>query len=370
MGCRGFLLFILAQMCVALEITSPSSHGTRAGTNTSVPCTFTVGDSPVDLSRLSILWRFQGKLILSYDGAASPLYPGVSLNISRIKDGDASLSIANTTISDGGIYNCSVTYNTEQKETHVRLDVVAPPQMTITGRIVVGNKESILSSSVTGFYPVDIEVKWFRDGESLRNVNVSSPQRNPDGTYSVTSTVTIIPTEENRDQTISCRVRHYALSEPLQEAFQLTYGAVPSIKITSSTFYLNKEQDLICKAWGFYPESIAVNWFLNRTLVEAAKTRRLNDSAVESIYRFLPTEQTQGMELSCQVGHGTLSSPLVKKLLVTGIELYRHKALPLTLSVLTVIIIACTTVYFYRKVKISKYPSLSEGLTKSSAFIY
>ncbi|KAM8962494.1 uncharacterized protein RCH25_038045 [Pelodytes ibericus] len=316
MGYRGFLLFILPQICVALEITSPSSHVTKAGTNTSVPCTFTVGDSPVDLSSLLILWRFQGKLILSYAGTASPLYPGVSLNISRIKDGDASLSIANTTIYDAGIYRCSITYNKENKEKTVRLDVLAPPQITITGRIIIMNKESILSSSITGFYPVDIEVKWFRDGESLHNVKVSSPQRNPDGTYSVTSTVTIIPTEENRDQTFSCRVQHETLSEPLQEDFKLIYGAVPSINIISSTFYLNKEQDLICQAWGFYPESIAVNWFLSGTLVEAAKTRRLNDLAVESIYRFLPTEQTQGMELSCQVGHGTLSSPLVKKLLV------------------------------------------------------
>uniref|UniRef100_A0A8C5PR17 Ig-like domain-containing protein n=1 Tax=Leptobrachium leishanense TaxID=445787 RepID=A0A8C5PR17_9ANUR len=90
------------------------------------------------------------------------------------------------------------------------------------------------------------------------------------------------------------------------------------IAITSGTFYLNKEEEVICQVWGFYPEPITVSWFLNGTLVESIETQRINSTAVESIYQFTPTEKNQGLELSCEVEHETLSRPLVTKLLVEG----------------------------------------------------
>uniref|UniRef100_A0A8C5PTS4 Ig-like domain-containing protein n=1 Tax=Leptobrachium leishanense TaxID=445787 RepID=A0A8C5PTS4_9ANUR len=94
--------------------------------------------------------------------------------------------------------------------------------------------------------------------------------------------------------------------------------SVPSADITYRTLILNKEQDLICRVWGFYPESIIVSWFLNGSLVESTNTRWINSSAVETVYMFTPTEENQGLELSCEVEHDTLSSPLVTKLLVEG----------------------------------------------------
>uniref|UniRef100_A0A8C5PTT2 Ig-like domain-containing protein n=1 Tax=Leptobrachium leishanense TaxID=445787 RepID=A0A8C5PTT2_9ANUR len=97
---------------------------------------------------------------------------------------------------------------------------------------------------------------------------------------------------------------------------------VPSADITYRTLILNKEQDLICRVWGFYPESIIVSWFLNGSLVESTNTRWINSSAVETVYMFTPTEENQGLELSCEVEHDTLSSPLG---VVWGVEsIYRN----------------------------------------------
>ncbi|XP_075175659.1 uncharacterized protein LOC142246482 [Anomaloglossus baeobatrachus] len=121
------------------------------------------------------------------------------------------------------MYKCSVIYGLEMKEKEVRLDIGIPPQVTVTKKTVVVNVESVLRCSATGFYPVDIDIKWFKDGEKLNGISTEDPRRNPDGTFSVDSTVTIIPTEEDREQIFSCRVYHDFLQEPLETDFRLVY---------------------------------------------------------------------------------------------------------------------------------------------------
>uniref|UniRef100_A0A8C5QSZ5 Ig-like domain-containing protein n=1 Tax=Leptobrachium leishanense TaxID=445787 RepID=A0A8C5QSZ5_9ANUR len=302
-------------------MVAPTFHRARMGSDVLIPCTFTIDKPSVDIWQLALSWRFQESKVLGFDNNISSTHPRASINTARIKYGDVSLYIPNAMISDGGIYKCLIIYSTERQNKEIRLDIEAPPQITITKRLVVTNRQSVLRAAITGFYPVDINVKWFKDGETtepLTNYTVSTPQRNPDGTYSVTSMVTIMPTEEDKHRSFSCRVQHESLSEPLREDFHLIYGAFPSAEITSSAFYLNKEQELICHVWGFYPESITVNWFLNSSLVDSTKTRWINSSALEAVYKFTPTEKNQGLELSCEVEHDTLSHPLVRKLLVEG----------------------------------------------------
>ncbi|KAE8577599.1 hypothetical protein XENTR_v10022969 [Xenopus tropicalis] len=226
------------------------------------------------------------------------------------------MSVSNAQISDGGTYSCSVTYGTEWQEKEIRLEIQAPPQINITNKLVTENKESALSAAITGFYPVDIDIKWLREGEILAGGTELPPQRNADGTYRVTSTVTIVPTEGNRNQNFSIRVQHESLSAPLQEDFPLIYEAAPMMNISHGPFYVNEEQTLMCRVWGYYPEDIAVSWFLNGSRVEPSEIKRINSSALELPYRFLPTAESQGMEISCVVEHRALTEPLVQSLKV------------------------------------------------------
>ncbi|XP_063285633.1 signal-regulatory protein beta-1-like [Pelobates fuscus] len=193
------------------------------GSETLIPCTFTVDKPPMDPRFLVVFWYFQGKEILSYDDTMSTSDTRFSINTTRAIEGDASLTVSRVTVADNGVYKCAIMYLPQKKAKDVSLLVYAPPEITITGRNAVINKESILNSSITGFYPVDVDFKWFRDGEILNNYTVSTPQRNPDGTHGVHSTVTIIPTEEDKHQIFSCRVQHESLSEPLYKYFTLEY---------------------------------------------------------------------------------------------------------------------------------------------------
>ncbi|XP_066433989.1 uncharacterized protein [Eleutherodactylus coqui] len=258
-----------------LVLTGPSVHATSLGSNALVPCKFTVDNPPVDLTHLMIFWLFQDKEILSYNETVRRTSSRYSLSTEALSTGIANLTVSNIQIPDGGMYKCSVIYKSDRKEKTVRLDIedlkliakimaeelaivmprlISPVQVgfvnrrsdvtnihkilaihnnfklrpeshmspvTITGTTVVLNEESILRCSVTGFYPVDISIKWFRGREMLRDVTVDEPRRNSDGRYSVDSTATITPTEEDREQNFSCRVQHESLKKPLQEEFRL-----------------------------------------------------------------------------------------------------------------------------------------------------
>ncbi|XP_018096914.2 tyrosine-protein phosphatase non-receptor type substrate 1 isoform X2 [Xenopus laevis] len=313
----GFLcIFLLFQTGSVLEVIAPFRHIARKGFNILIPCTFHVDKFPAHPKLFAIEWDYYGRRILTYDNGVNTTDPRFSLNSTTAPWGVASLSVSNTQVSDGGRYTCTVTYGTEQQETQIILEIQAPPQITIPNKVVSENKTSVLRASITGFYPQDLDVKWLRDGEILPGVTVNKSQRDPDGTHSTTSTVTIVPTKENRNQSFSIRLQHESLSVPLQEDFQLIYGVAPFITIIYEPFYVNKEQPLMCRVWGYYPESIAVSWLVSGSHVEASEIKRINSSALESSYQFLPTAESQGMEISCVVEHQALTQPLVQTLKV------------------------------------------------------
>ncbi|XP_069590960.1 H-2 class II histocompatibility antigen, A-F beta chain-like [Ranitomeya imitator] len=217
--CVVFVL--LLQAGVALEISAPTTYLATLGSDNVIPCKYTIEKPPVDPGFFSAFWLFQGKEILSFDNEVITTDPRYSLDTEKALQGRVDLSISDISVSDAGVYTCSVRYNPEWKMRDVTVYVQAPPQVAITSRTV--NEKSVLLCSVTGFYPADIEIKWFRGSERLSDVTEDRLLRNLDGTYSVNSTLTITPTEKDREQNFSCRVQRESLKQPLQEDFHLGY---------------------------------------------------------------------------------------------------------------------------------------------------
>ncbi|XP_077129859.1 cell adhesion molecule 2-like [Ranitomeya variabilis] len=215
--CVVFVL--LLQAGAALEVSAPTTYLATLGSDNVIPCEYTIEKPPVDPRFFAAFWLFQGKEILSFDNEVITTDSRYSLDTEKALEGRVDLSISDMSVSDVGEYICSVVYSPDWKMKDITVDVKAPPQVAITNRTV--NEKSVLLCSVTGFNPADIEIKWFRGSERLSDVTEDRLLRNPDGTYSVNSTVTITPTEEDREQNISCRVQHESLNQPLQEDFQL-----------------------------------------------------------------------------------------------------------------------------------------------------
>ncbi|XP_073403339.1 uncharacterized protein [Dendrobates tinctorius] len=217
----------------ALEVSAPTTYMATMGPDKLIPCEYTIENPPVDPGFFAAFWFFQGKEILSYDNEVRATDSRYSLDTEKALQGRVDLSISDMSVSDAGVYTCSVLYSPVWKKKDIIVDVKAPPQVTITSKTV--NKKSVLRCSVTGFYPAGIEIKWFRGSERLSDVTEDPPSRNLDGTYSVNSTVTITSTEEDQEQNVSCRVQHESLKKPLQEDFQLGYTEIDHNPNTENT---------------------------------------------------------------------------------------------------------------------------------------
>ncbi|XP_041069592.1 class I histocompatibility antigen, F10 alpha chain-like isoform X2 [Carcharodon carcharias] len=71
-------------------------------------------------------------------------------------------------------------------------------------------KPLTLSCLVTGFYPVDIEVSWLRNGEVMSETLSSGVRPNHDGTHQIQKEIEI--NVEDEDQ-YSCQIEHSSLAE-------------------------------------------------------------------------------------------------------------------------------------------------------------
>uniref|UniRef100_A0A8C5MR89 Ig-like domain-containing protein n=1 Tax=Leptobrachium leishanense TaxID=445787 RepID=A0A8C5MR89_9ANUR len=355
----GLVLLLFLQSGGALELYGPSTQRARRGSDTSIPCTFTVDKTPVDPKHFVVFWYLKGNEILSYNRIVTSQDSRFSLNTINSLNGDASLSISRVMMSDKGVYTCSIIYSPERKEKEVTLLVQAPPEINITERLVVTNRQSILGAAITGFYPGDINVKWLRDGETLNNHKISTPQRNRDGTYSVTSTVTIIPTMEDRHQTFSCRVQHDSISEPLHEDFQLEFAAPPEVKVSGRHVDINEESVLSCLITGFYPADIDIKWLKDEEIMDHVSENRPQRNpngtySVTSTVTITPTEEDKHRTFSCRVQHEALSNPVQETFqlqyagLTFGDSTRRPVILEIVAAVILLIVIAGVIIYTYR----------------------
>eukprot|EP00079_Xenopus_tropicalis_P018313 XP_004919682.1 PREDICTED: uncharacterized protein LOC101734290 [Xenopus tropicalis] len=229
----GFLLFLVLPAAGSiLDISAPSPQRVLLGNEAQLRCTFSLAKPPINPLFLAVFWYFQDMEILRYDNKGLSLSPRVSFSKEAANNGDVSVSLANVSISDGGIYRCLVIYSPEKMEKEVLLEIFAPPVIRIPNKVIQKNKENTLTCAASGFYPVDIDVSWYKDNKHLTESQLDKPERNPDGTYRVRGTVTLPPMDGQMDHNVSCRVQHRSLQQPLQEDAQLEYEEGNSSSVT------------------------------------------------------------------------------------------------------------------------------------------
>ncbi|XP_077303657.1 uncharacterized protein LOC143923720 isoform X1 [Lithobates pipiens] len=212
----------------ALQMTGPSTYEARVGSNAHIPCTFTADKRPADPRYFTVFWYLEGKHILNYDKTVTSTNDRYLLDKDQALHGIADLIISNTLPSDGGIYTCLVNYSSFLLDKKIRMNVSAQPRLFILGKSFQRNTENNLTCMASGFFPNNIHVTWYKDGEVLKNQSMGEPLQYDNGTYQVNSTVTITPIDDDQNKTLSCRIQHVSLEEPLREDFQITYGEFQS----------------------------------------------------------------------------------------------------------------------------------------------
>ncbi|XP_041036048.1 tapasin-related protein-like isoform X1 [Carcharodon carcharias] len=234
--------------------THTASLRTTLGRNLLLDCGF-VGADP---DSVSVEWRVQhkgaGRIIYSLAGGEGVSErEGASIENERVhSEGNVSLHIQDFTMKDEGTYICTIKSNRGQAQQAIVVEVMEPPCAVLKAETLhfeAGVRQD-LACEISRYYPLDVSVKWSEESEAddqgplaLPGVSYSSHRRNKDGTYNLSSQVSVTPSLEGTSSVYTCEVTHVALEEPLRVSLRLDAPtgypiAMPGFIVSSVLFLL------------------------------------------------------------------------------------------------------------------------------------
>uniref|UniRef100_A0AAY5KVE7 Ig-like domain-containing protein n=1 Tax=Esox lucius TaxID=8010 RepID=A0AAY5KVE7_ESOLU len=191
-------------------------------------------------------WRLQhrghGRKVLEMRAGQKELETGPEVHVERdgssvdasqlLGQGNASLTLASLKVSDQGTYICTVSAGLFQAQQVVQLHVIQPPQVSFSEENLVLRDKLKLSCHCKNYYPLDVQIEWLSlspsDTEPIvlsDQVSLSSHRQHSDGTFSLSSQLTLHSSIFPAGTTVTCRVTHTALDTPL--SLSLTVEAPP-----------------------------------------------------------------------------------------------------------------------------------------------
>ncbi|NXE12601.1 TPSNR protein, partial [Lophotis ruficrista] len=223
-------------LLTTVELQSSSrntSLRTHLGSSVTLDCRFALAPSS---SLSSLEWRRQhkgsGHRLFQYQvGSTGPaVQPKVHVDVAELlRSGDASLSLQGVSVGDEGTYICLVSTPLHQTQHIIHLHVAAPPRVHVIPAVVSLERDvtTTLTCKIAGYYPLDVSVSWTQktpenDTEiPLSNARFSSHRQSQDGTYSITSYLSISSATAQAPATYSCHVSHMALAQPISVSAHL-----------------------------------------------------------------------------------------------------------------------------------------------------
>ncbi|XP_010082988.1 PREDICTED: tapasin-related protein, partial [Pterocles gutturalis] len=210
-----------------------TSLRTHLGSSVTLDCRFVLAPSS---SFSSLEWRRQhqgsGHSLFRYQvGSTGPAaQPKLHVDVAELlASGDASLRLQGVTVGDEGTYICLVSTPLHQVQHIIQLLVAEPPRVRVIPSVVSLERDmtTTLTCNIAGYYPLDVSVSWTQkiakdDAEiPLSNARFSSHRQSRDGTYSITSYLSISSATARAPATYSCHVSHVALAEPISVSAHL-----------------------------------------------------------------------------------------------------------------------------------------------------
>ncbi|NWI65971.1 TPSNR protein, partial [Todus mexicanus] len=210
-----------------------TSLRTHLGSSVTLDCRFALAPNS---SLSSLEWRRQhrgsGRSIFHYQvGSTGPsAQPKVHVDVEELlQSGDASLSLQGVSVGDEGTYVCLVSTLLHQAQHNIQLHVVEPPRVRVIPAVVSFERDATttLTCNIAGYYPLDVSVSWTQKTPEddveipLSNARFSSHRETQDGTYSITSYLSISSATAQAPVTYSCHVSHVALAEPISVSAHL-----------------------------------------------------------------------------------------------------------------------------------------------------
>ncbi|XP_073504784.1 uncharacterized protein [Phyllobates terribilis] len=308
------LLLFLGHTCCALEITVPSSQVGIDQTDVLLPCTFKVETFPLQLQYLSIFWHFGENKIARYDSKTKGSTSRFVIDEQKVKQGDASLTIQNVTISLQGTYTCTVIYilDSEAKSLQLRIlgDCNRRWHFVIIGVLVVllvtslpglwyfmkrdsqrfqvGHIHRLRTEEKVNFYctasncPQDVRVTWKiqeNNGEMIL-ISANNQERDEEAALKVRSDYTVETELSQEDKLhhaisalsftpvvskhkeieVSCRF--FCNRRSLEKRLKWSFNFKKVELSVSGQMSLGDNGDVLCSVslQNFYPKDIELKW--------------------------------------------------------------------------------------------------------------
>ncbi|XP_078537182.1 uncharacterized protein LOC144822969 [Lissotriton helveticus] len=214
-----------------LKILDAETIKVLVNEDVTIPCKF--GSVVWDLRVIGIIWYYKlkdgEKIIYQFDGDKGvhiATRPGSTMLIEEIKKGNGALHLPRIQINEEGEYKCVVLVTPSKAEMRFLLEVSAQPISSLLPKeieVQIGTEKSV-SCHMEGFYPKAFKISWWTSkyGVISEDTCTGSPEKNQDGTYTVTSYLRLQPSIEDNENIYMCIVQHRSLSEPLMLSSTLT----------------------------------------------------------------------------------------------------------------------------------------------------
>ncbi|KAL1769127.1 natural cytotoxicity triggering receptor 3 ligand 1 isoform X2 [Sigmodon hispidus] len=187
-------------------------------------CCKVPGSPHLDITTVGIIWflkkecdKHEVSIYEFYGNHQKVSRPGANVSLLGLEWGDASLHLPRIELSEAGEYRCKLVVTPEQAEGITRLYVVAYPTMKLFVKPATerNGEEQHLICKLDGFYPEDFKIKW--EKRTLKEprlevltegVDIGNTVENDDGTFSVTSSLSLKPALEDHGTVYYCVVSH------------------------------------------------------------------------------------------------------------------------------------------------------------------
>ncbi|KAJ8392900.1 hypothetical protein AAFF_G00071040 [Aldrovandia affinis] len=197
---------------------------------------------PFPVGAMGLEWRLQhkgsGRRVLEMRAveAEEPMVHvdrnGSTVDTARVlEQGDVSLSLEKLKVSDEGMYICAVTTGLFQVQQVIQLHVTQPPLVSLSvDKVIFQNKlPQKVSCHCERYYPLDVQVEWMslppseKEPISLtQNSSLSSHRQYSDGTFSLSSFLTLHPSALPPGTTVTCLVSHRSLDMPVSISLEVS----------------------------------------------------------------------------------------------------------------------------------------------------
>ncbi|CDQ99073.1 unnamed protein product [Oncorhynchus mykiss] len=195
---------------VGAKAQSTKKIAILAGTDVTLNCSFKKPEH-VPLKKITVEWGMMvdketiKHLVYTFQNESAKVHrEGSRVDQTGLLQGNASLRLFNMTVADEGLYRCRVIITPNTYKVSSQLEVSARPSVSLPETaMVMEGEERTLMCDITGFYPENLSVTWLIQngsrvargsmarGAISRDVCTGMAVPNPDGTYSVSSHITV-----------------------------------------------------------------------------------------------------------------------------------------------------------------------------------